>query len=210
MKKFKLKYFPIAFAVVLAASLLTLPAHAQTVSYYLDQNNAGLPDANYLKVTISDGSDSAIDFMVEVLSGAFPSEGSNFGMQEFYFNFDDSLPVTAANISMTDPAGWSVNTDKNAGGGFGKFDFELKGTGSSRTDTLMFSIVDVAGDTPEDYATGNSEFFAAHVADFSGFPSSEGGTKFAGSTQVPIPGAVVLLASGLFGVIFLRRKRSVK
>ena len=210
MKKLKIKYLPIAFALVATAILLSLLAQAQTVSYYLDQNNSGLPDNNWAQVTISDGSDGAIDFLVEVLSAAFPVEGDNFGMQEFYFNFDDGLSVAPANISLIDPASWSVKTDKNAGGGFGKFDFELKGTGNSRTDELRFSILNVEGDTPQGYATGYSEFFAAHIADFSGFPSGEDSTKFAGSNLVPIPGSVMLLGSGLLGVIFLRRKRSVK
>ena len=50
-----------------------MPAQAATVSYYLDQSNAGLPVDTYAQVTISENSDN-IDFVVEVLSDGFPAE----------------------------------------------------------------------------------------------------------------------------------------
>ena len=52
---------------------IATPASAATVSYFLDRNNAGLPDGNYVKVTISDSQSmsGAIDFEVEVLSSVF-------------------------------------------------------------------------------------------------------------------------------------------
>ena len=105
-----------------------MSAQASTVSYYLDQNNAGLPAENYVQVTITEnGCD--IDFTVEVLTDAFPGQGSNFGMDKFYFNFD-SVSVSENNIVINNPTSWDINENKNAGGGFGKYDFELKGAGN--------------------------------------------------------------------------------
>jgi len=203
MKKFKIKCLPIAFAVVLIAMLLSLPAQAATVSYYLDQNNAGLSTDNYVQVTISDGARGNIDFQVDILAAVFPDPGSNFGMDKFYFNFD-SVAVSENNIVDINMQSWNVNENKNAGGGFGKYDFELKGTGHSRTTMLSFSITGVGGDDPWTYAS-DPEFFAAHVGGFlddSGVESA----KFAGSTLVPIPGSVMLLGSGLLGLIAVRRR----
>ena len=91
----------------------------------------------------------------------------------------------------------------------------LKGDGSSRTDVLEFSIVGVDGDTPYTYALlnegrhGSDEFFAAHIAGFYGIKCIIHGVYVAGSEVVPIPGSVLLLSSGLLGLIFLRRKKSV-
>ena len=103
---------------------------------------------------------------------------------------------------------------------FGKFDTTIKGTGSSRLDPLMFSIVGIDGDTPEDYVTKLSSggeydvLFAAHVA---GFKLQVKGEEFdrvlssaqfgGGSSVVPLPPAVWLLGSGLSVLGLMRRRR---
>jgi hypothetical protein len=196
---------------LVAMGLLTgsLAAQAASVSYYLDQSN-DMPDGtNYLQVTISDGASGNIDFSVQVLTPAFPSPGDNFGMQEFYFNYDNLLTVGTGNITGINPNSWEIKEDKNAGGGFGKFEFEAKGNGSSRTSLLTFSISGVAGDTIDSYAIAageSGEFFAAHVG---GFDAGNGVTsaKFAGSTVVPVPAAAWLFGSGLIGLISTGRRR---
>lgn len=198
---------PLLTAGLLSASL---GAHAASVSYYLDKSNV-LPDGvNYLQVTISDGAAGNIDFSVEVLTAAFTDIGSNFGMQEFYFNYDNALAVDKSNVVDIDPSTWGINEVKNAGGGFGKFEFQAKGDGSNRTELLTFSIAGVIGDTVNSYAIaadwlggGSEEFFAAHVADYDGGQSA----KFAGSTVVPVPAAVWLFGSGLLGLVAAGRRR---
>jgi hypothetical protein len=198
---------------VLPLALVGSHASAATTSYYLDQSNALADGINYAQVTISDGLDGDIDFSVQVLSGAFSVSGTNFGMQSFSFNYDNSLSVLASNISDIDPASWIISQDANAGGGFGKFEFQLDGTGSMRTELLTFSISGVTGDTVFDYATGSTlnpssgEFFAAHIA---GFDTTNGVTsaQFAGSTPaVPVPAAAWLFGSGLLGLAGIARRR---
>jgi hypothetical protein len=189
-------------------------ATASSISYYLDQSNA-LPDGiNYAQVTISDGLGGDIDFNVQVLSSAFSVSGSNFGMENFSFNYDNSLTVTAANITHIDPSTWTISQNQNAGGGFGKFDFQLSGTGSTRTETLNFTMSGVAGDTINDYAIGSTlnpssgEFFAAHIA---GFDMTNGvnSAQFSGSTPVvPVPAAVWLFGSGLLGLVGVARRKA--
>ena len=192
---------------VLLLALVGVQASAATVSYYLDQSNDLLDGINYVQVTISDGSGGDIDFSVEVLTSAFSvSPDANFGMQNFSFNYN-TLNVTSIskkNIDIVFPATWKISQDTGAGGGFGKFEFQLSGNGGSRTELLSFSINDIAGDTISDYAIGSTlspssgEFFATHIA---GFDAINGVTsaQFSGSTSVvPVPAAVWLFGSGLF------------
>jgi hypothetical protein len=202
----------IKFAV-LPLAITGTHASAATISYYLDQSNMLDDGINYAQVTISDGVAGNIDFSVQVLSGAFSVSGTNFGMQSFSFNYDNSLSVSDSNIIDIDPTSWMILQDANAGGGFGKFEFQLDGTGSARTELLTFSITGVTGDTVYDYAIGSTlnpgsgEFFAAHIA---GFDTTNGVTsaQFAGSTPVvPVPAAAWLFGSGLLALAGIARRR---
>ena len=187
--------------------------NAATISYYLDQSNALLDGVDYAQVTISDSMDTAgdIDFVIELLEPAFTVSGSNFGMQEFSFNYDDALTVDKSNI-INLSSDWKFSEGKNAGGGFGKYDIKLSGKGSSRTETLSFTISGVVGDTIYSYAMGSSlnpeadEYFATHIA---GFDYIDGVTsaKFAGSTVVPVPASVWLFGSGLLGLVGIARRK---
>lgn len=207
--KFKVK----GLGLVLAG-VCSMQVSAATDSYFLNLSN-DLPDGvNYAKVSISDSTTTVgdIDFMVEVISSAFSVSGTNFGMQTFSFNYDTNLTVSNTNIVNLDPSSWGISQDVNAGGGFGKFEFQLAGTGSSRTTLLEFSLTGVSGDSLSSYAIGSTlspssgEFFAAHIA---GFDTTNGVTsaQFAGSTEVPIPAAAWLFGSALIGLAGIARKR---
>jgi hypothetical protein len=189
-------------------------ANAASISYFLDLSN-DLPDrVDYVQVTISDSETIAgdIDFAVEVIADAFPEAGSNFGMQSFYFNAEDGLNLSTDNIDAGF-SGWSARSNANAGGGFGKFDFKLSGTGNARTELLSFSITGVDDDSVFSYAIGASltpssgEFFAAHVAGFSDDQYGVSSAKFAGSSPVPVPPALLLFGTSL-AALGLRRRRS--
>ncbi len=196
-------------------ALSSFSVQAASVAYFLDQSNDMPNGVNYLKVTVSDSLANLgdIDFRVDVLTANFPSPGSNFGMQAFSFNYDTSFNVTPTNIVNIDPSTWTISQDANAGGGFGRFEFQLSGTGSSRAELMTFSITGVNGDTPSTYAMGSTlnpvavEFFAAHVA---GYDAGNGVTsaQFAGSKPVPVPAALWLLGSGLLGLVGWVRRRN--
>jgi len=199
-----------ALAAFALLAVMSMPAKAASVSYFLDQSNDLPNGTNYAIVTIEDGVGGDIDFTVEVIESAFPTPLSNFGMQAFFFNYDQSLNVDMANIVDVDPASWDIREDKNAGGGFGKFEFQAMGNGSTRTSVLTFSITGVSGDTVDSYAIGRAddtdEFFAAHIAGYDDGVSGSTSGKFAGSTVVPVPAAVWLMGSGLLALAGLRRK----
>lgn len=199
---------------VWATLVFTTPANAAVISYFLDLSN-DLPDGpNYVQVTISDSEIVAgdIDFAVAVIADAFPEAESKFGMQSFYFNAEDGLNISGDNIDAGS-SGWSVRSNANAGGGFGKFDFSLSGGGNSRTPLLSFSITGVDDDSVLSYAIGSGltpssgEFFAANVAGFSNDPYGVSSAKFAGSSLVPVPAALLLFGSSLASLA-LRRRRS--
>ena len=223
------------FAVAILA--FSFNASAATVSFFLDQSNEPTmtQGINYAAVTISDGENGDIDFIVDINEGAFDTtNSSNFGMQTFSFNYDTSSAasgITVDNIDNIIPATWGITQGANAGGGFGFFEFELAGTGSTRTSLFEFSIVGIDGDNISDYALGidGGEFFAAHIADFGGYEGFDS-AQFAGSTPgdgnrggcdfnpnlpgcdvpaVPVPAAVWLFGSGLLGLVGIARRKDV-
>jgi len=187
-------------------------ANAASTSYFLNQSNDLANGTNYATVTISDSTDFVgdIEFKVEVDESQFPTPFSNFGMDAFFFNHDNSISIDELCLTDFDPTDWEVKYNKNAGGGFGKFDILAKGDGSSRTSVLTFRVTGVAGDTIEDYALGSAdnmgEFFAAHIAGYDSGVSGNTSGKFAGSTAVPVPAAAWLFGSAL-GMLGWSRRR---
>lgn len=193
-------------------------AFAAPVVVELDQSNVLTDGTGYLQVSISEGIDGAIDFAVQVLDPLRQVAGESFGIQSFALNV---IPGGyAEGASVTDlPDGWIVREAYRMEN-FGLFDIKLYGGGTSRLDTLNFSITGIDGDRPEDYAvlsTGNAtdghQAFAARVADL--VPGTCGvqncaaitSAFFGGSTAVPAPAAGWLfVTSGLLLTSRLRRR----
>jgi hypothetical protein len=214
-KKALLRLVSRAITPVIAALLFAAPAQSASLSYFLDQSNA-LPDGtNYLRVTVADGADGAIDFTVEALPALLEIAGPNFGIQGFGFNVDDGLRVRSGNISGL-PGGWTIRTGYRMSS-FGVFDFRLFGTGNARTNTLTFSIFGINGDTPEDYvdlsrgAAGDGrQFFAAKVGGFDCENGARGcisSAYFGGGNAVPLPATAWLFLTGIAGVAMRARRR---
>jgi hypothetical protein len=198
---------------------LTGAANATSVAYDLTYSNDLANGATYATVVIDDeGAAGDINFTVTVNAAAFPEPlalPDNFGMQTFSFNYDSALDVPAGNINVSkivniDPGSWEISEDKNAGGGFGKFEFEAKADrGNSRTQVLTFTMSGVENDTIESYAIGynpgDTAYFASHIAGYSDTDGSSSG-KFA--SVVPIPAAAWLFGSALAGLGWMRRKQT--
>lgn len=215
-----------------------LPAHAASVSFFLDQSNA-LPDGtNYLSVTLTENSSGGVDFLVKTLAPLNDIAGSHFGIQKFGFSFVDGTWGETSGLSDHEhgrsnrhgddfgkhetwdgisvlPDHWRVQNNKRMDG-FGKFDIRLQTKGKKRTDELSFTV---DGVTLGDF----DSLMSAHVAGFEwgriderrhnwcGDKDCTTSAYFAGSmqvSQVPVPAAVWLFGSGLLGLIGVAQKRS--
>lgn len=196
-------------------------SHAASVSYGLNENNIGSlgNTIDYATVTISDGAVAGdIDFVVE-LNNAFFDEGTNFGMQSFYFN--SLLNVGPLNLVAQSNPNWGFLTDfgprSNDGfnvSEFGRFNIAYRGTGGQRqgkVDPLTFTLR-LAGSDLMTYALDNAKgfAFAAHIADFNNVTGADSGW-FATSVlpPVPVPAAFWLFGTALIGFIGYSRRRSV-
>ena len=158
------------FALGLTGSVMlgSAPAAAAGLNFVLDQSN-NLPDGeNYLEVGISDGDSGAVNFTVTPLELLTDNARRRFGIQLFAFNVADGVHADASNVAGL-PDGWKAFNNKRADG-FGRYDIVVMGTGRNRQSELSFSLIDVDGDTPGDYALESggrahqgNEFFAARV-----------------------------------------------
>ncbi len=141
-----------------------IPAHAASVSYFLDESNR-LPDGtNYLKVTIDDeGRAGAINFHIQALPALSGLVCDEFGVLKFGFN---GIELDKNNI-LGLPDGWKIKHDKKMDG-FGKFENVLIGKKWNGQDPLSFSISGIDGDSIYSYANshdgGNGDFFSTFVS----------------------------------------------
>lgn len=212
----------------LSALCLAGPAQAATIAYYLDQSdNAALPDGNnYLKVTIADGVDGAIDFTVEAQPALLAQTGGYFGLRAFAFNTSYAQFLTDAEIVGL-PAGFIVRDPAGLRqmNGFGKFETVVRLLGPGALNTpLTFSIVGVNGDTPSDYVELSSgTAFIGHVpfaARVQYLLESSNCTErpdlckpydlafVGGGTEVPLPAAAWMFLSGFAGLAARARRRA--
>jgi len=190
------------------ALMLSGPANAASVSYFLDQSNH-LPDGtNYLKVTIDDqGLAGAINFTLQPFDSLSDLSKCTLGIGRFGFN---GTELDKSNIIGL-PDSWKLKNEKNIAG-FGRYENVL--FGKPLTESLTFSIVGIDGDSIYSYAEshdgGNGLFFSAlvngtckHCGEHEHRYSRSG--TFGGSTlaaaPVPLPTAAWLLGSGVVGLL---------
>ncbi|MHB1530084.1 MAG: PEP-CTERM sorting domain-containing protein [Acidiferrobacteraceae bacterium] len=183
--------------------LLSSSAHAASVSYFLNENNAGLPANHYGVVTLSDLTGGGVRFTVTPEN---LTPDSNFGIQNFGFN--SSLPLSNSNYTL--PSRWSfVAHGQNTMAGYGSFDDIINGKGYSRQDPLTFSV-NIG--TIADYQfpnTPNGSYFVAHIADFSNGEPGNSGYFASDITPVPEANVWAMMSVGLAALgLRLRRKRA--
>lgn len=206
-----------------AATLLMLGlaaasnAPAASISYVLDQSDSMADDVGYLQVTISDGLDGAIDFVVRVLEPLREVAGDRFGIQKFSFNIAPGTSAGPGDVTGL-PDGWRAMNGGSLGG-FGRFDVSLRGNGANRLDELTFSISGVGSDEPMDYVSlstghvaGDHAFFAARAYGVdlanAGRQAAFGGASAA--SVVPVPATIWLLGSALGALGSFRRRWSAQ
>ena len=213
------------YGVLMAVGLAVCGSAAATsVSYYMNESNkpSFFPSgSDYLQVTISDAiADDKIYFTVTPLSALTNITGSGIGIDKFMFN---GPALAQSNIDIT---GWEIANNKNDPHKFGPFSNRLSNNADGMSSfPLEFSII-ADDDSVDTYADG-SAFFAARVGGFTigngcGGNGSGGGDEdfrvcahaerayFSGSllvppSEVPVPPAAWLFASGLLGMVGVSR-----
>ncbi|GAB4507942.1 MAG: hypothetical protein Tsb0026_05320 [Sulfuricaulis sp.] len=204
-----LQYGFFVSALILAAA----PAHAASVSFFLDQSNE-LPDGvNYLSVSLTDNDTGGVNILVKTLDPFTGIAGDNFGIQKFGFSLSNGVFEEITDLSD----GWKVKHNKSMSS-LDRFDFQLQGKGWARTDELSFKV---SGVSVDDF---DPRHFTAHVAGFewcniigderrelcSGEKclTSANFTDSAPATHMPIPPAAWLLGSGLIGLVAVARRKA--
>lgn len=191
---------------------ISTSSYGETIDYYFDLNNAGLVGGPWGKITLTDMSVLTVKFEVDPYENSFSGVGSNFGIQGFAFNFDNK-GRDGNLLSFSNPSGWSGEYDEDNITGYGpydKFDLEVKGNGSNRQNPLVFFVT-----SPSDFTISIHDFnmeestndylFAGHIAGF-----TEGtltSAKFAVPAPVPEPATMLLVGSGLIGLVGYGRKK---
>jgi len=209
--------------LLISAALLVIGsaqsfADLSSGSWYLDQSNTFADGMNYGRVDIlADSSLGTVTFTVDAFN-VQPQYGtlSNFGIQQFGFNFED-ITSDPEDWILSLPTGWSQGTGKMDG--FGTFLVRESGSGGTRQDPLVFTITLPTHSEAEagNFAVASTGtageghvFFAPHVAGFNldggDLPTSH---YIGGSTPVPVPApaAWVLGAVGFGAVGLIRRVR---
>ena len=203
------------FAIV---ALLASPAAADTLTYYFDTpfDSKPLADGSPPWLTAVFDDQGTPGTVVMTLTANLVDDNFISGL---YFNLDSAITLSSFTyLTVQSAPAPSINwpgfdTYKADGDGYYDLLFAFPTAGADRFDGADTWVVTIAGadlvassfNLPS--VDGKDNWYAAaHVQSIS---APEGSTWIAGTyggTEVPVPGAVWLLGSGLIGLVGLRRK----
>jgi hypothetical protein len=202
--------------LVLALMLSLIPHIAGAIPMSVDltvsNENLGLPPGTVYATVHWDVVGTTASFTIDV-NNAVLTGGSNFGIQDFYFNTNIAT-LDAVDFAL--PSGWGVSFNQQADG-FGTFDVnagDAPGDGQTRYDPVTFSITDAGisstdqffflSDLPAGHGQGH---FGAHIAGFNALNDKDSSFFRDGEsyTSVAAPASLLLSILGLGTLPVLRR-----
>lgn len=194
-------------------SLLALPGHAE-VYYFNTADSLGtwsgdttMPGYGSIEITEIGG---YVHFEIMANSDFFisdPSEESDLTWDKFYFNFNPEKTLDTDLIHITSSGTWNIDVDQNSSM-FGIFDYGTIGTSLPHAvDPLNFWIEDSSLEILDFVYPSTADYlFAGHLRRFG--DGNEDSIQLA-VAPVPEPGTLILIGSGLSGLLLYRRRRSL-
>lgn len=223
------------FVLLLSVIALVTPVHASlTFEYTVEYSGATNPvgDPPWLSAAFEDHNDNTSIPVNEVrLTLTAVNLTSSEFVSDWYFNidplFDTFIPPSGSSIAITylngiHASGIQIGKDAFKASGDCDFDILISFPTSNDDPDLRFSSTDTAtfkilftGDSGLTLKADSFNFLSVGgggtkdglytVAHVQGIPPDDSGLV---TTEVPVPGAVWLLGSGLLGLLIIRRRRS--
>lgn len=192
---------------------LALPAYALT--YYFNTANtigtwSGDPTTGYGSVEITKTADD-IKFEIKANEDYFitdSSERSGLTWDKFFFNFNPDKTLDTSSVVIESDGAWRLIEDSSRNvASFGIFDYAEVGR---RLPLMLNPLEFTIRDTPLDildfvFPNLDNNYFAGHLRRFG---EDNEDSIYLAVAPVPEPGTLILIGSGLGGLLLYRRRRA--